>query len=145
MLFGRLTHPEILVALAKAGHNSRVMVADGNYPVATESSPAASKVFLNLRRGLVTVSDVLKVLVETIPIQSAMLMEGPDGNFPPIHAEYKELLPAGIEFTLKKRADFYAEVKSTATALVIATGDERRFANIIITLGVVASDKSPKQ
>jgi L-fucose mutarotase/ribose pyranase (RbsD/FucU family) len=31
----RLLHPEILAALAGAGHGSRVLIADGNYPFST--------------------------------------------------------------------------------------------------------------
>ena len=39
MLKTRLLHPEILNALARAGHGSRVLIADGNYPFATEAAP----------------------------------------------------------------------------------------------------------
>ncbi len=35
MLKTKLTHPEILQALARAGHGSRVLIADGDYPVGT--------------------------------------------------------------------------------------------------------------
>ena len=70
MLKTRLFHPEILRALGSAGHGARVMIADGNYPFSTEAPATATRVFLNLRRGLVTVCDVLEVLVETIPIEA---------------------------------------------------------------------------
>ena len=41
MLKYRLTHPEILAALAGAGHGSQVLIADGNYPFSTGANPAA--------------------------------------------------------------------------------------------------------
>jgi L-fucose mutarotase len=141
MLLNRLLQPEILLALAKAGHGSRVMIADGNYPVATESPATASKVFLNLRRGLVTVPSVLEVLVETIPIESAIVMELPDRRYPHIHTEFRKLLPDGAKVTRKKREDFYNEAKSLATTLIIATGEQRRFGNILLTIGVVISNE----
>jgi L-fucose mutarotase len=140
MLLNYLLQPEILLALAKAGHGSRVLIADGNYPVATEALPSVSKVYLNLCRGLVTVPSVLEVLVKTIPIESAIVMAPPDDRYPPVHTELKKLLPDGIAVVRKKREEFYSEVKQPATTLIIATGEERRFANIIVTVGVVDSN-----
>jgi len=42
----RLTHPEILAALASAGHGSTVLLADGHYPAATAAGPHAITVAL---------------------------------------------------------------------------------------------------
>jgi L-fucose mutarotase len=137
VLKSRLLHPEILRALASAGHGSRVLIADGNFPFTTESSATATKVFLNLRPGLVSVLDVLETLVETIPIESALIMEPPDGQVVPIHQTFRTLLPESAPLTARKRHEFYSEVKSPATALVIATGEQRRFANLLLTIGVV--------
>lgn len=137
MLKTPLLHPEILRALAAAGHGSRVLIADGNFPSSTETPVGATKVYLNLRRGLVSVIDVLETLVATIPIESALIMETPDGAVVPIHGKFRELLPETVPLSAKKRLDFYAEAKCPATTLVIATGEERRFANILLTVGVV--------
>jgi L-fucose mutarotase len=133
----RLLHPESLRALGSAGHGARVLVADGNYPFSTETPPTATRVFLNLRRGLLSVTDVLEVLVETIPIEAVLLMETPDGQPVPIHEQFRALLPDGAPVTQRRRHDFYAEAKSPSTTLVIATGEERRFANVLLTIGVV--------
>jgi L-fucose mutarotase len=35
MLRGSLTHPQILNALGQAGHGTKVLLADGNYPFST--------------------------------------------------------------------------------------------------------------
>lgn len=137
MLKTPLLHPEILAALGSAGHGSRVLIADGNYPYVTESPAAARKVFLNLRPGLVSVSDVLETLVAVIPIESAFLMEPADGQPVPLHETFRRLLPGNTPVHPRKRLDFYAEAKSPATTLVIATGEERRFANVLLTIGVV--------
>ncbi len=63
MLKTKLLHPDILQALGRAGHGSKVLIADGNYPFTTGSPATAEKVFLNLMPGMVKVTDVLKVLV----------------------------------------------------------------------------------
>lgn len=140
MLKTHLLHPEILRALGSAGHGARVLVADGNFPFSTETPASAARVFLNLRPGLASVSDVLETLVATIPIEAALLMEPMETQVVPIHAEFRKMLPEGATVTLKKRHDFYAEAKSSATALVIATGEQRRFANVLLTIGVVMAN-----
>ena len=66
MLKTRLLHPEILQALGEAGHGAQVLIADGNYPLLTRSSAAAHRVYLNLAPGQLTVTDVLRVLVDAI-------------------------------------------------------------------------------
>lgn len=137
MLKTPLLHPEILQALGRAGHGARVLVADGNYPVSTEAPPSAIRTFLNLRRGLVSVTDVLAVLVESVPVESALLMAAPDGVAVAVHGRICELLPAEAIVGRHPRHEFYAEARSPATTLVIATGEERRFANVLLTIGVV--------
>jgi len=136
----RLLHPEILLALGSAGHGARILIADGNYPFSTEAPAAATRVFLNLRPGLAAVTDVLEVLVEAIPIEAALLMETPDGQPVPIHEKYRALLGNQPTVSTRKRFDFYAEVKSPPTTLVIATGEQCRFANILLTIGVVREE-----
>lgn len=136
MLLSTLIHPQILEALAVAGHGSRVLIADGNYPFSTGASPAARLVFLNLAPGLVTVPDVLKVLITAIPIESAEVMVPADLAEPPIFAEFRQLLPA-LELKKLGRFDFYDAARSPDMALVIATGEQRIYANILLTIGVV--------
>lgn len=142
MLKTTLLHPEILYALGRAGHGARVLIADGNYPVSTGAPQTATKVFLNLSPGLVKVTDVLASLVATIPVEHALLMAAPDGASPPVHAEFRRLLPDGTSVAAKSRFDFYAEAKAADTALIIATGEERRFANILLTIGVMRKDNA---
>ena len=137
----RMLQPDILSVLGRAGHGSCVLIADGNYPVSTNSPASAAKVFLNLRPGMVQVGDVLEVLRDTVPIEQATLMATPDGQPAAIQGELLKLLPAGVTTRSLPRAEFYAAVSQPTTALVIATGEARRFANILITLGVVKKDK----
>ena len=114
-----------------------MLIADGNYPFSTGCPPTAAHVFLNVRPGLVDGPGILAPLVATIPVESAMVMEPADGAPVPVHAEYAKLLPADLPMTRLKRHEFYAEARSAETALVIATGEQRRFANLLLTIGVV--------
>ncbi len=137
MLKTNLLHPEILSALGAAGHGSRVLIADGNYPFSTGSNPDAKKVFLNLRPGLVSCLDVLQVMVDAVPIESVLVMVPPEGPEPEIQAEMRKMLPAGVPVERKQRLNFYEEARSPDTALVIATGEQRIYANILLVIGVV--------
>jgi L-fucose mutarotase len=137
MLKYQLLHPEILHALGTAGHGAKILIADGNYPLITRSNPHAQRVYLNLAPGLVTVTDVLKVLVEAIPIEAAEVM-GPDtGETPSIYRDFKKILPKEIALQRLGRFEFYDAGRSSDTALAIATGEQRIYANILLTIGVV--------
>lgn len=137
MLKTTLIHPEILSALGRAGHGSRVLIADGNYPFTTASAPDAEKVYLNLAPGLVSVTDVLRVLTTAIPIESAAVMQPDTGPEPSIFAEFRQLLPE-IELEHLERYAFYDTARSRDVALVVATGEQRVYANILLTIGVVS-------
>ena len=137
MLKTRLLHPEILSALGEAGHGAKVLIADGNFPFGTRGNPNARHVYLNLAPGLVTVTDVLRVLVEAIPIEAAEVMQPASGAEPSIFGEFRSILPA--ELTLKPlgRYEFYDAASDRDTTLVIATGEQRIYANLLLTIGVV--------
>ena len=137
MLKTPLLHPEILAALASSGHGARVLVADGNYPFSTGAAPAARRVYLNFAPGLLTVVNVLQILVAVMPVEAALLMGTPDGSEPEAHRDYRAILGAEVPATICTRHEFYGAARGADTCLVIATGETRRFANILLTIGVV--------
>jgi L-fucose mutarotase len=60
--------------------------------------------------------------------------EGPE---PPIFAEFRELLGEEIPLQTLGRFEFYEAARGEDTALVIATGEQRVWANVLLTIGVV--------
>jgi len=141
MLKTKLLHPEILAELGRNGHGSKLLIADGNYPFTTGVPENAKKVFLNLAPGMLSVPDVLKVIKEMIPIESYLIMLPPDETPQSIHDEFLSILGDSTPVTKVKRFDFYKEARSPDTFLVIATGEVRRFANILMTVGVIKQEK----
>ncbi|HLA85997.1 MAG TPA: RbsD/FucU family protein [Thermoguttaceae bacterium] len=137
MLKTKLLQPEILAILGMAGHGSQVLIADGNYPFLTGSPETAEKVFLNLMPGMVKVTDVLEALISAIPIEAATVMVPDDDSEQPIFNEFRKLLPNGPELTKIGRFPFYEKACESDTALVIATGEQRIYANLLLTIGVV--------
>lgn len=140
MLTSRLTHPEILAALGSAGHGAQVLIADGNYPFRTGTNPDARRVYLNLTRGFAPVDEVLAVLAEAIVIEAAHVMVPDEGPEPPIFRAFHEVLPAGVALQRLGRFAFYDAARGRDVALVIATGEQRIYANILLTIGVVPPD-----
>lgn len=136
MLRGKLLHPEILHALGGAGHGSKILVADGNYPFSTGSNPQATKVFLNLSPGLLSATAVLEILVAAVPVEAAQVM-GKDGDEPSIFNDFRQILSGEITLEPLERFAFYEAAQKSDVALVIATGEERTYANILITIGVI--------
>ncbi len=136
MLTSHLIHPEILAALAASGHGGKILIADGNYPFSTRANAAAQRVYLNLCPGKLSVTDVLEVLVGAIPIEAADVMVTDSGQEPDIYADFRRLLP-GLTLTTNERTAFYRKAHDPDVCLVIATGEQRLFANILLTIGVV--------
>jgi L-fucose mutarotase len=136
VLKSSLLHPEILRALGEAGHGSQILIADGNYPLATRTHPAAHRVFLNLAPDLVKVTDVVRLLAEAVAIEAAHVMIPDTGPEPPIFAEFRQLLP-GVELKPLGRFQFYDAARGPDLALGIATGESRVYANLLLTIGVV--------
>ena len=134
MLKSGLTHPALLAALARAGHGSRVLLADGNYPTSTAAHPRATLIELSLRSGLPTVPDVLELILPILPIEGAAVMTPGDGDAP-AHADYARRL-APIQLQRLDRHAFYAAARNDDLAVVVATGDARHFSNLLLTVGV---------
>lgn len=145
MLRSELIHPQISSILARAGHSSKVLIADGNYPACSAIGPKAELISLNLAPGLVTVAQVLKVLLTAIPIETVNTMGMPEDDpyrlphDPPVWNEYRSILSAAgqkIELQPISRWDFYDAVDSRDHALTIQTGDQALWANLLLTVGV---------
>ena len=134
MLKQRLTQPDILAALASAGQGAKVLIADGNYPASTEVGENAALVYLNLAPGKPTVTEVLDILLTAVAVEDAWVMDPEEAPSPRVFQEFRSLIP-DILLTGLSRIDFYDEVNSTETCLVIVTGDQRPYASLLIALG----------
>jgi L-fucose mutarotase len=140
-----LLHPQITAALARSGHSSKVLITDGNFPHWTRRGPNAEVVYLNLSPGLPTVTQVLDVLLTAIPVEAAETMDyarsGPYAlaSDPPVWAEFEQSLKAaGLAVALSpvERFAFYDLAMSPDVCLTIATGEQRIYSNLLLTIGV---------
>lgn len=144
MLKHQLTHPKINEVLARAGHHSLILIADGNYPASAKRGPNAELVSLNLSPGVVTVAQVLRAVLSAVVVDRVNVMGIPPddayalkGN-PPVWDEYLEILRhAGVTHSLDPipKWDFYEAVKSPDHVLTVQTADYALWANVLLTIG----------
>ena len=141
----QLIHPQINQIIGRAGHHSKILIADGNYPAYNTLGPNAELVCLNLAPGLVSCCQVLEALLSAIPIEAANTMGIPaDDPYalhgdPPVWNDYRRIFKdskLGIELQPIQKWDFYNAVASRDHVLTIQTGDQALWANLLLTVGV---------
>ena len=146
MLNTPLVHPDILRILAQAGHHSKVLIADGNYPALNKRGPRAELVSLQLSPGIPTVAQVLEAILGTVRIDqvNTMGIDRTDPSAaatpgdPPVWAEYRRILAAaGAHCELEPilKWDFYEAVSSVDHVLTIQTAEQAPWANLLLTVG----------
>ena len=150
MLLHKLIHPDINGIVGAAGHHSKILIADGNYPASSTLGPNAELVSLNLMPGVVTCSQVLEALLSAVPIEVANTMgipkDDPYAEYgpPPVWAEYEKLIAdAELEMNLAPidKWDFYEAVRGSDMVLTIQTADQALWANLLLTVGVRTPDQ----
>lgn len=145
MLKTSLLHPEILRVLAQCGHHSKILIADGNYPASSKIGPRAELVCLQLTPGVPTVAQVLRAILENLPIDfiNTMGIDPTDpyaqADDPPVWTEYRKVIKeTGSSNKLEPimKWDFYKAVESSDHVLTVQTADQALWANLLLTVGV---------
>jgi L-fucose mutarotase len=140
MIRGEIKHPDVLAALAAAGHGSKIIITDAHYPVATAIRQGAPVVRLALVAGEPTVSFIAQRIVTAIPVESAELPKVPDEHLPSeVHAELFGIL-GDTPINWVSRNELYEVGRSEDIALCLVSGDTRRFGNLVLTIGVLRNE-----
>jgi L-fucose mutarotase len=140
----QLIHPKISEVLARAGHHSKILIADGNYPVSSKKGLHAECVHLNLSPGVVTAAQVLRAVLSAVPIDRINTMGiPPDDAYarrgePPVWNDFRKVIrESKLKLKLEpiQKWDFYQAVESPDHVLTIQTGDQALWANLLLTMG----------
>lgn len=130
--------PELLKILCEMGHGDYLVIADGNFP-------AASNAKRLIRMDGHGVPEVLDAILSLLPLdqyvdKQVSLMEVCEGDtvVPTIWEEYKKIIAkyepdAQIEFL--ERFDYYGEAKNAYA--IIATSESAQYANVILKKGCI--------
>jgi L-fucose mutarotase len=139
MISAPIIHPIILGSLAAAGHRSTILVTDAHYAAATTVCPRSTIVHLNFTAGTPLITEVIAALLQMIPVERHTSMRGPAAHLQGVANEVNALLGPGVPHDEVEREEFYRLARSDDLALCIVTGDTRRFANALLTVGVNTS------
>lgn len=127
---------DLLAILADMGHGDEIAIVDANFP-------ADSMAQRLVRLPGTTATDALAAVLSVLPLddfvdQPAAAMDAP-GQRPPIYPEFEAALARAEDRPLAldplERFAFYDRTR--AAYAVIATGERRLYANIILRKGVV--------
>ena len=145
MLKHKLIHPHINEIIGRAGHHSKILIADGNYPSSSKKGPNAEIVCLNLMPGVLNCAQVLEAILSAVPIDEInTMMYTQDDPYaldadPPVWDDYRKVIAdAGLDLELKPidKWDFYDAVATPDHVLTVQTADRQRYANILLSIGV---------
>lgn len=127
---------DLLAILSDMGHGDEIVITDANFP-------AASIARRLVRMPGISATDVLRAVLSVLPLDDfvdrpAAAMDAP-GQRPAIYPEFEAALKEaeGRTLTLEpvERFAFYERAK--VAYAVIATGERRLYANIILKKGVL--------
>lgn len=137
--------PELLKILMEMGHGDEIVIADGNFPGASITASANSKLVRCDGHG---VPEILEAVMKLLPLDQyveqpvALMQVVPGDNVQPtIWAEYESIInkyePNGMKngFDMVERFAFYERAKKAYA--VVMTGESAIYANIILKKGVV--------
>lgn len=132
-----LLTPDLLHALASAGHGDRIAIVDANFPAASTARRLVSIPGADAGAVLRAVLSVLPV--DTFVPDPALVMQvvGDPGAMPPAVEEFTRLLAAAGAPPPGKleRHAFYAAARDAFA--VVHTGERRLYGNILLSKGVV--------
>ncbi len=134
-----LLSADLLHVLASMGHGDDIVLVDANFPAATHAKRLVHLPGVDATRVLDAVLSVLP-LDDFVPAAAhTMQVVGDASAVPPAVQDFTvalqhhgEKAPASLE-----RFDFYARAASAFA--IVATGDTRLYANIVLKKGVVRS------
>jgi len=138
----KILSPELVKTLMEMGHTDEIVIADGNFPAASQGVKV-------IRADGLNGAELLEAILELFPLDSyakipvALMAKVPgDKVQTPIWDEYKSIVnSAGYnykEFEHVEKFSFYDRSKKAFA--IIATGEKALYANIILKKGVVVEE-----
>ncbi|WP_040855028.1 RbsD/FucU domain-containing protein [Phyllobacterium sp. YR531] len=135
--------PELLATLRAMGHGDEIALVDGNYPAQEDARRLIRADGLRLIPLLDAILQVLPVdrFVPQALFRASVM--GDPARADPVHDEMQAICAKrapGFELVALDGDALYARIKRAHT--IVATGELRLYANIIIRKGVIYPDKS---
>jgi L-fucose mutarotase len=141
----KLLSPDLLKALCEMGHGDKILLADANYPGKSAADRCGA---LYLRADGIGVPALLEAILTMMPLdrytdEPAMVMDvdvRDKGLKIPIHDEYRAIVAkydARGEKVVAQYERFAFYKKADGCSVIVQTGEEALYANIILQKGVI--------
>ena len=129
----KIISPDLLKVLCEMGHGDEIVIADGNFP-------AASNANILIRADGISACDMLDAVLTLFPLDQYdsnhfVLMQKCEGDTvdTSIWNQYADIVrkhQPDTEFSFEERFAYYDRAKKAYA--IIATGEEKQYANIIL-------------
>lgn len=136
----KIISPDLLKVLCEMGHGDEIVIADGNFPSAANAN-------ILIRADGISACDMLEAVLKLFPLDqydsnNFVLMKKCDGDTADtsIWNEYAQILKKfepNAEISFEERFAYYERAKKAYA--IIATGEEKQYANIILKKGCIIS------
>ena len=139
-----LLTPDTLHALASMGHGDDVAIVDANFPAAGMAQKGGARL---VQLAGANATQALQAVLQLLPLDDfvpeaawTMQVVGDADAVPGPVAEFAAALQAAGEAPAAtlERFDFYRRAQSAF--LILQTGEQRKYGNILLRKGVIASD-----
>ena len=130
--------PDLLKVLCEMGHGDEIVIGDGNFP-------AASNANILVRADGIGACEILDAVLQVFPLDqydpdNFVLMQKVEGDNTDtsIWKDYEKILKKyepDAQVSFEERFAYYDRAKKAYA--VIATGEEKKYANIILKKGCV--------
>lgn len=139
-----LLTPDALHALASMGHGDDVAIVDANFPAARVAQQGGARL---VQLSGASATEALKAVLKVLPLDNfvpeaawTMQVVGDANAVPaPVIELAAVLLQAGEQpAATLERFDFYQRAQSAF--VILRTGEQRKYGNILLRKGVIASD-----
>lgn len=137
----KIISPDLLKILCEMGHGDEIVIADGNFPSAANAN-------ILIRADGISACDMLDAVLELFPLDqydsnNFVLMQKCEGDTADtdIWNEYAEILKKyepEAEISFEERFAYYERAKKAYA--IIATGEEKQYANVILKKGCIISN-----
>lgn len=134
----KVISPELLKILCEMGHGDEIVIADANFPSAANAKNL-------VRADGIDIPTLLSAILELFPLDQYddnhfVLMAKVEGDPVDVSVwdEYKEIVHNACDYanvSFCERFDYYERAKKAYA--IVASGEERQYANIILKKGCV--------
>lgn len=134
----KVLSPELLKVLCEMGHGDEIVLADANFPSAANAKNL-------VRADGIDMPTMLAAILELFPLDQYddnhfVLMQKVEGDTVDVSIwdKYKEIVTNACDYanvSFEERFAYYERAKKAYA--IVATGEERQYANIILKKGCV--------